>query len=95
MTMKSNKNILFSRFVSCVRRAGLLMILPQAAGCALAGEPILISPAGFGFNDRFQPALPSAANLTRGGIFRGKVSRRKTQTNKKCLEERTLPAPNS
>jgi hypothetical protein len=57
MKMNSNKNVLFSRFVSCVRRAGLLMILPQAAGCALAGEPFIISPAGSAFNDGFQPAL--------------------------------------
>jgi hypothetical protein len=95
MLLKSNKNILFSRFVSCVRGAGLLKILAQAAGCALAGESFLISTAASGFTGDFQPALPMPIDLTGCGIFRGKVSQPKTQTNKKCLEERTLSAPNS
>jgi hypothetical protein len=95
MKLKLGKNIFFERFASCLRGVGLLKILTQAAGCALAGETLLISPVGFGFSDHFKPASPDTTNLTGGGIFRGKVSQPKTQTNKKRLEERTLPAPNS
>ena len=95
MRPASDKNIFFERFASCLRGVGLLKILSQAAGCALAGETSLISPVGFGFSDHLQPALPDTTNLTGGGIFRGKVSQPKTQTNKKRLEERTLSAPNS
>jgi hypothetical protein len=95
MALILDKNIFFARFVSCVRAAGLLRILPEAAGCAKAGGTFLISPVGFGFSDDFKPALPDAKNLTRCGIFRGKISQPKTQTNKNRLEERTLPAPNS
>jgi len=89
------ENKFFARFVSCVRGAGLLKSLAQAAGCAMAGESFLFSPVSFGFSDDFNPALPDAKNLNGGGIFRGKISRPKTQTNKHRLEERTLPAPNT
>jgi hypothetical protein len=85
--MNFDKNILFERFVSCVRDAGLLIILSQAAGCALAGGTFKISPAGFGFNDSFKPASPSTNNFKGRGFFRGKISRPKTQTNKNRLEE--------
>ena len=95
MKLTLDKNIRFARFVSCMLVAGLLKILPEAAGCAKAGGTFLISPVGFGFSDDFKPALPDANNLTRCGIFRGKVSQPKTQNNKNCLEERTLSAPNS
>jgi hypothetical protein len=95
MSLISDKNNFFARFVSCVRAAGLLRILPEAAGWATAGGTFLISPVGFSFSDDFKPALPDAKNLTGCGIFRGKVSPPKTQTNKNRLEERTLSAPNS
>ena len=95
MRRNLNKNKFLARFVPCVRGAGLLKILPQAAGCALAGGTFLISPVGFGSSDDFRPALPDTTHLTSGGIFRGKVSQPTTQTNNNRLEERTLPAPNS
>ena len=95
MKLTLDKNFLFARFVSCVRVPGLLRILPEAAGCTKAGGTFLISPVGFGFSDDFKPTLPDANNLTRCGIFRGKVSLWKNQPNKTDLEERTQPAPNS
>jgi hypothetical protein len=95
MKVKPDKNYFFPRFAPCVRGVRLLMILPQAAGCALAGGTFIFSPVGFGFSDDFRPALTDASNLTRGGIFRGKVLPRKNQNHINRLEERTPPAPNS
>jgi len=43
----------------------------------------------------FVSALIKKMNLTRGEIFRGKVSARKNQPNITDLEERTPRAPNS
>jgi hypothetical protein len=45
--------------------------------------------------DNFVSALIKKMNLTRGEIFRGKVSARKNQLNTTDLEERTPRAPNS
>jgi len=42
----------------------------------------------------FVSALIKKMNLTRGEIFRGKISLRKNQHNNTDLEERTLTAPN-
>jgi len=95
MTPQPDKNNLFSRFVSCVIRCGLLRIRPQAAGCTRAGGELVMTPVFFRFDGDFQPVLPDAINLNGGGIFRGKISRPETQTNKNRLEERTLSAPNS
>jgi len=83
------------RFASCVRVTRLLQILPEAARRAVDGEAFLIFPAISSFGDGFTQATMNKKNLTRGGIFRGKISQRKTQTNKNRLEERTLSAPNS
>jgi tRNA U38,U39,U40 pseudouridine synthase TruA len=44
--------------------------------------------------DNFVSALIRKMNLTRGEIFRGKISRRQNQLNKTDLEERTPLAPN-
>jgi hypothetical protein len=95
MLMNLDKNILFERFVSCVGDVGLLIILSQAAGCALAGGTFKISPVGFSFDDDFKPASPSTNKFKGRGIFRGKISRQKTQTNKNRLEEKPPSAPNS
>jgi hypothetical protein len=59
------------------------------------GGGLSVFPAGKRFAGDFKPAVKSKNNLTRCGIFRGKISRWKTQTNKNRLEERTLSAPNS
>jgi hypothetical protein len=45
--------------------------------------------------DNFIPLPVNKMNLTRCGIFRGKISSRKDQQNKTDLEERTQLAPNS
>jgi hypothetical protein len=95
MTLKSGKNELFVRFAPCVRGTGLITILSQVAGRAMNGEGLSVLSAGKRFADDFKPAMKDKNNLTRCGIFRGKISQRETQTNKNRLEERTLPAPNS
>ncbi len=94
MTLTFDKIFCFARFVSCVCVMRLILILPQAAGCALAGGTFKISPVGFSFNDDFMPASPNVNNFKRCGIFRGKVLQPETQTNKNRLEERTPSAPN-
>jgi hypothetical protein len=95
MTLALNKNDGFARFVSCVAGAGLLMILSQAAKRVINAKAHHVFPDGFKFTGGFKPEATDRNNLTRGGIFRGKVSRRKNQNTKKRLEERTPPAPNS
>jgi hypothetical protein len=94
MTLTFDKNQLIMRFASCVRGAGLIKILSQVARRAMDGEGLSVFSAGKRFTDDFKPAVKDRNNLTRRGIFRGKISRRKTQTNKNRLEERTPPAPN-
>jgi hypothetical protein len=94
MTLTFDKNQLIMRFASCVRGAGLIKILTQVARRAMDGEGLSVFSAGKRFTDDFKPAVKGKNNLTRCGIFRGKISRRKTQTNKNRLEERTPPAPN-
>jgi hypothetical protein len=94
MKLILNKNELITRFVSCVRGVGLLKNLLEAAGCTLTGGTLRISTVSFGFDNDFTSAVANTNILTRRGIFRGKISRRKTQTNKNCLEERTPLAPN-
>jgi hypothetical protein len=82
MMLTLDKNDFFARFVSCMRGAGLLKNLPEAAGWMLAGKTFLNSPAGFSFSNDFKPAVTSTNNLTSCGIFRGKILQWKTQTNK-------------
>lgn len=89
MKLTLNKNGSFVRFVSCVRGAGLLKNLSEAAGCALTGGVLRISTVRYGFDNDFTSAVADPNDLTRRGIFRGKISRRETQTNKNCLEEKT------
>jgi hypothetical protein len=95
MTLALNKFGYFLRFASCVRGAGLIKVLSQVARRAMDGEGLSDLSAGRGFSDDFKPALTNKNNLTRCGIFRGKILQRKTQTKKNRLEERTPPAPNS
>jgi len=95
MSLTFNKNDGFARFVSCANGAGLLKIPSQVAGLVLSSKTRPVFPAGTTFNDGFNPGAASRHNLTRGGIFRGKVSQRKNQHQINRLEERTLPAPNS
>jgi len=95
MTLTFNKNAGFARFVSCAEGAGLLMILSQAARCVINSQAHPVFPEGFKFTDGFKTPTTRRNNLTRGGIFRGKISQRKNQNIINRLEERTLPAPNS
>jgi hypothetical protein len=95
MALALDKNGFFSRFASCVCGAGLVKVLPKVARRARDGEGLSVLSAGKRFTDDFKPAVKDKNNLMRRGIFRGKISRRKTQTNKNRLEERTPPAPNS
>ncbi|HEY1490858.1 MAG TPA: hypothetical protein VGF90_07445 [Verrucomicrobiae bacterium] len=94
MKLKLNKNEIFARFASCVRGTGLLKNSSEVAGHTLADGVLSISAVSFGFDNDFKSSVVNTNILTRRGIFRGKISRRKTQTNKNCLEERTPPAPN-
>jgi hypothetical protein len=94
MKLTLNKNESFACFVSCVRGTGLLKNLSEAAGCVLTGGTRIISTVSFGFDNDFTSAVANTNILTRCGIFRGKIPRWKTQTNKNCLEERTPLAPN-
>jgi hypothetical protein len=95
MTLILTKNDSFARFAPCVPGTGLVKILSQLAGRAMDGEGLSVLSAGKRFADDFRPAVKDKNNLTRCGIFRGKILQRKTQTNKNRLEERTPPAPNS
>ena len=96
MTMTLNKNDLFCALCFLRARRGTVKNFTASgemrdwpAKCFQFFPPVSISPT---ISSRHHQAQ---TNLTRCGIFRGKVSRRKTQTNKNRLEERTLPAPNS
>jgi hypothetical protein len=94
--MKSTFPLQKMRFASCVRVARLLQILPEAARRAVDGEALFFNfPAVRNFSGGFTQATAGRINLTRSGIFRGKISQRKNQPNKTDLEERTLQAPNS
>jgi hypothetical protein len=95
MTTMRIQNKFLECFVPCVRGRGLIVVMAEAARCALGGGTFSISPVGFDFCDDFQPAFPLVNNLTRSSFFRGKILQRKTQNNKHSLEERTLSAPNS
>ena len=57
MTLTLNKNIVFARFVSCVRGARLLKILPEAARRAMAGESIFNFIRRFRISRRFQASM--------------------------------------
>jgi hypothetical protein len=95
MTLTLDKNDACARFAACARGAGLVKIPPQVARRAMDGEGLSVFSAGKRFTDGFKPAWTHKHDLNRREIFRGKVSRRKTQNNKHRLEERTPPAPNS
>jgi hypothetical protein len=76
--MKTRQALKKMRFVSCARGVRLLQVPAQAAGCAPAGGIFFMTPACCGFGGR--------KNLTRSGIYRGKISRRNNQitSKKKC-----------
>ena len=88
-----NKIGFFTRFVSCVRSAGLLKKSSEAARFTLTGGTLTLSTVRFVSGGIFKSAVTDTNILNRCEIFRGKISRWKTQTNKKRLEERTLLAP--
>lgn len=94
MKLILNKNEIFARFASCVRGVGLLKNSSEVAGRTLADGVLRISTVSFSFDNDFKSAVVNTNIFTRRGIFRGKISWRKTQTNKNCLEERTPSAPN-
>jgi hypothetical protein len=80
-TMNCKKIIAGGRFAACVDGARLLSICVRAAGRAPAGKtvsPFHLSAGGIS-RDQFTSGSKNKANLTRCGIFRGKISRRKNQ----------------
>jgi hypothetical protein len=91
--MKTSPSLNKMRFVSCANGVRLLKILPEAIKRATAGNVSRIFSAGLRLDDDFTSAPMTKINLTRHGIFRGKISSRKNQTNQSDLEERTQPAP--
>jgi len=82
MTLRSNKNHLLTRFVSCVNNLSLLQI-SLATGRAQAGEITDLI-----FCDDFSRLPMKKMTLTRQEICRGKISRRNNQTKLNHLEER-------
>jgi hypothetical protein len=95
MALILDKNDGFARFAPCAGGVGLIMILTQAAWCVSNSKTQPVFPDGFKFTGGFKTSKTRRNNLTRGGIFRGKVSQRKNQNNINRLEERTPPAPNT
>jgi hypothetical protein len=95
MTLTSDKNDVFVRFVSCVRGAGLVKILTQVARRAMDGEGLSVFSAGKRFTDDFKPAVNGKNNLTAVKFFEGKFCSEKLKPIKNRLKERTPPAPNS
>jgi len=75
--MKTRPALKKMRFAACARGIRLLQVSAQAAGNAPVGGTVLISPVGCGFSNK--------KNLTRSGIYRGKISRR---NNQNYLEEK-------
>jgi hypothetical protein len=78
--MKTRQALKKMRFVSCARGVRLLQVPAQAAGCAPTGGIFLTTPAGRGFGGR--------KNLTRSGIYRGKISPRNNQITSKKKRHR-------
>jgi hypothetical protein len=95
MTLTSDKNDVFARFVSCMRGAGLVKILTQVARRAMDGEGLSVFSAGKRFTDDFKPAVKDQNNLTAAKFFEGKFCSEKLKPIKNRLKERTPPAPNS
>jgi hypothetical protein len=93
MTLNLDKKAGFDRFVSCVCAERLLIILKQVAIRAIDGDGHSVFAAGATFTDDFKLTSLGKINLTCREIFRGKISRRQTQTNKTRLEKTALPAP--
>jgi hypothetical protein len=91
--MKASRTLNKICFAPCANGVALLKILLAAARRARTGEMLLIFPAGLVFSGDFRPKPVSKMNLTRRGIFRGKVSQRQYQPNQTNLEERTQTAP--
>jgi hypothetical protein len=94
--MKTSLALNKMRFVSCANGVRLLQNLPEAIRRAVAGNVCDVFCAGLRFDDDFTSVPMTKINLKRDGIFRGRISPRKNQTNQinqPDLEERTLPAP--
>ena len=102
MTPAWDKNEIGNRcFASCAHLCLLLKIFPEKTVRVVVQKILPIQFENWksdGFcSDVFSPALPNKFNLTRCGIFRGKILQRKNQNQnktKKALEERTQSAPN-
>jgi hypothetical protein len=80
-------------FAPCANVVLLLKILLAAARRARTDEMHFIFPAGWYISGDFRPKPMKKMNLTRCGIFRGKIPQWKYQTNQTNLEERTHTAP--
>jgi hypothetical protein len=89
--MKDELNMADGRFAACTRGTRLLIFLPEAARRATANG--LSGKSGFSAGCHFRDLTPHMSKniLTRHGIFRGKISRRKNQNQNNRLEERTHP----
>jgi hypothetical protein len=80
-TVKRQKNIVKSRFATCMKRVWLLSISPRAARRAPASKSVSTVPSSAGvFSWKIHGRLPKQMNLTRCEIFRGKVPRAKLKT---------------
>jgi hypothetical protein len=79
MTQTLAKDDRLTRFVSCADDVSLLQETAVVVTRVLVGEMYPIFPAEVKFSGGFTSGSKQEKNLTRGGIFRGKVSQRKTQ----------------
>ena len=95
MTLTSNKNHGFTRFVPCANGAGMIKILSPVARRAMDGEGLSDFSAGKRFADDFRPAVKDKNNLTAVEFFEGKFYGEKLKPIKNRLEERTPSAPNT
>jgi hypothetical protein len=79
--MNCEKNMTKRRFAACTRGGPLLSICVRAAGRWPASKSISTVHLSAGLLTRkgSVSGLPSKTNLIRCEIFRGKISRRKTQ----------------
>lgn len=87
MTMTWDKNeIENGRFVSCIRLVLLLKNLAETTALAVVQKMLPIQfgdwKSGEFYRDVFSPLQPDKFNLTRCGIFRGKILQRKNQNQK-------------
>jgi hypothetical protein len=75
--LNRQKNIANSRFFACAAGARLLQILRRAAVRPTVGGVVARFHSSAGCHFHVTPGFASTNNLTRCGIFRGKILRRK------------------